>query len=131
LAHLYLDRAVNFPVNNLLCILSPDGTRLAFARSSDGPIEIRSLRGHPTQVINAKGLDKLWGINWAEDGKALLVAKKVQDGTVLLHVDFQGKTTQLWKSIGPRCIGLQSPNGRHIAIYDWKRTSNMWMMENF
>ena len=131
LAHLDLDRPINFPVNNLLCILSPDGTRLAFARSSDGPIEIRSLRGRTTQVIHAKGLDKLWGINWAADGKALLVAKKVQDGTVLLHVDLQGKTTQLWKSIGPRCIGLQAPNGRHIAIYDWKRTSNMWMMENF
>ena len=131
LAHLDLDRAINFPVNNLLCKLSPEGTRLAFARSSDGPIEIRSLRGQPTQVIHAKGLDKLWGMEWAADGKALLVAKKVQDGTVLLHVDLQGKTTQLWKSIGPRCIGRQSPNGRHIAIYDWKRTSNIWMMENF
>ena len=131
LARFDLDPNMNVLVNNLLCILSPDGTRLAFARSPDGPIEIRSLRRQPPIVIRAKGLDKLWNIHWAADSKALLVAKKIQDGTELLHVDLQGKTTRLWKSIGPRCFGIPSPDGRHLAVYDWKRSSNMWLMENF
>ena len=131
LARFDLDRDMNLLVNNLLCVLSPDGTRLAFARSPNGPIEIHSLRRQPTFVIHAKGLDKLWNIQWAADGKALLVANKVQDGTELLHVDLQGKTTRLWKSIGPRCYGIPSPDGRHLAVYDWKRSSNMWLMENF
>jgi len=131
LARFDLDPNMNLLVNNLLCILSPDGTRLAFARSPDGPIEIRSLRRQPPIVIRAKGLDKLWNIHWAADSKALLVAKKIQDGTELLHVDLQGKTTRLWKSIGPRCFGIPSPDGRHLAVYDWKRSSNMWLMENF
>ena len=28
-------------------------------------------------------------------------------------------------------VVLPSPDGRHLAIYDWKLTANMWMMENF
>jgi len=26
---------------------------------------------------------------------------------------------------------LPSPDGRHLAIYDWKLSANMWMMESF
>jgi eukaryotic-like serine/threonine-protein kinase len=131
LARFDVDPNLDQNVDNLLCAISPDGTRLAVARSPDSPIEIRSLRGQPLLTIHAEGLDKLWNIGWAADGKALFVAKHVQDGTELLHVDLRGKTTRLWKSIGPRCDGTPSPDGRHLAIYDWKRSSNMWMMENF
>jgi serine/threonine protein kinase len=131
LARFDLGRDMNFLVNNLLCVLSPDGTRLAFAPSPDGPIEIHSLRHQPTFVVPAKSLDKLWNIQWAADSNALLVSRKIRDGVELLHVDMQGKTTRLWKSMGPRGYGVPSPDGRHLAIYDWKRSSNMWMMENF
>jgi hypothetical protein len=131
LARFDLDREMNLSLNNLLCVLSPDGARLAFARGPNGPIEIHSLRRQPTFVIPAEGLDKLWNIQWAADSKALLVARKVRDGTELLHVDMQGKIARLWKSIGPRCYGIPSPDGRYLAVYDWKRSSNMWLMENF
>jgi hypothetical protein len=72
-----------------------------------------------------------WDGEWAADGKGLFVARHVQDGTDLLHVDLKGKISPLWKSNGPRCSGTPSPDGRHLAIYDWKRGANMWMMENF
>jgi Tol biopolymer transport system component len=131
LARIDLDRDINPMVDNLFCVVSPDGTRLAITHGPDGPIEIHSLRGKPTKIIRAKGLDKLYGIAWAADGKALFVARHVLDGTELLHVDERGNATRLWKSLGPKCFGVPSPDGRHLAIYDWKRSANMWMMENF
>jgi hypothetical protein len=27
--------------------------------------------------------------------------------------------------------GLASPDGRHLAIYDWSLSGNRWMVENF
>ena len=131
LARIDLDREIDPMVDNIFCAISPDGTRLALTHSPDGPIEIHSLRGQPTQIIRAKALDKLFDIGWAADGKALFVARHVRDGTELLHVDERGNTTRLWKSLGPKCIGVPSPDGRHLAIYDWKRSANMWMIENF
>ena len=131
LARFDLDRDINPMVDNLFCVVSPDGTRLAITHGPDGPIEIHSLRGEPTKIIRAEGLDKLFGIAWAADGKALFVARHVLADTELVHVDERGNTTRLWKSLGPKCFGVPSPDGRHLAIYDWKRSANMWMMENF
>jgi hypothetical protein len=38
----------------------------------------------------------------------------------------------LWRcSEGQGCYGGSSPDARHLAIYDWKLSSNLWMMENF
>jgi serine/threonine protein kinase len=131
LARIDLDREIDPLVDNIFCVISPDGTRLALTHSPDGPIEIHSLRGQPTRIIRAAALDKLFAVTWAADGKALFVARHVLDGTELLHVDERGNTTRLWKSLGPKCDGVPSPDGRHLAIYDWKRSSNMWMIENF
>lgn len=131
LARFDLDRDIDPLIDNIVGIISPDGTRLAVARGPNSPIEIRSLHGQPTITIPAKGLDRRWNVEWAADGKGLLVARHVQDGTDLVHVDLKGKISPLWKSNGPRCSGTPSPDGRHLAIYDWKRGANMWMMENF
>jgi len=131
LSRVDLDRYIDPMVDNIFCVVSPDGTRLAVTHSPDGPIEIHSLRGQPTKVIHARGLDKLFSIEWAADGMALFVARHVPDGTELLHVDERGNTTGLWKSLGPKCGAVPSPDGRHLAIYDWKRSQNMWMIENF
>ena len=126
-----LSRDIDLNVENLLCVLSPDGTRLAVGRSDDGPIEIWSLRGPSKLATLATGVQKIWNISWAADSKGLFVGQHVQDGTELLHIDLRGKIARLWKSLGPRCFGVPSPNGKHLAIYDWQRSANMWMMENF
>jgi hypothetical protein len=73
----------------------------------------------------------LFAIAWAADGTALFIARHVADGTELLHVDEQGNTTRLWKSLGHKSFGVPSQDSRHLAIYDWKRSANMWLMENF
>ena len=114
-----------------LCDISPDGTRLATSRSPEGPIQIRSLRGQPTQVIRAKDLNSMRYLGWAADGKALIVTNVIKGSGVIMHVDLQGKAKLLWRCNIDKCGGAPSPDGRHLAIDDGRLTANMWMMENF
>jgi serine/threonine protein kinase len=117
--------------HNLLWSISPDGTRLAAARGPEGPIQIRSLRNQQTQVIRAKDLNNMSLLQWTADGNGLYVSNVTNNGSEILHVDLKGNVKLLWKSNSERCFGVPSPDGRHLAIYDWKLSANMWMMENF
>ena len=116
---------------NLLWSISFDGTLLAMAPGPEGPIEIRSMRGGPGQVIRPKGVTKMKWLAWAADGKALFVANTTSGAPEIMHVDLHRNTTVLWKCKTDRCFALPSPDGRHLAIDDWRPSANMWMMENF
>ena len=111
--------------------ISPDGTRLAAARGPAGPIQIRSLQGQQTQVIQPKGLNHIRQLQWAADGKALFVSNVTNGGSEIVHVDLDGNTKLLWKCGSDVCFGQSSPDGRHLAIYEKKLNANMWMLENF
>ena len=113
--------------------VSPDGTHVLALRGQKGPIEIRSLRGGPAQVVHPKGLNNMLIVSWAADGNGLFVTNGTQNGSDLLHLDLRGNTTLLWKSLSleRRCGGVPSPDGHHLAIYDLQQSANMWMMENF
>jgi hypothetical protein len=67
---------------------------------------------------------------WAADGRNFLMTNTSNAGTEILRVDLQGSASVLRKCDSDRCFGLGSPDGRHVAVYDWKLTANMWMMEN-
>ena len=115
----------------VLCRISPDGARLAVARTSDGPIEIHSLRGRPTSTIRTTGLDRMVMLNWAVDEEGFFVTRHLLDGYEIIYVDLAGRTHSLWRSYGAWCQGRQSPDGRHLAIYSLEKANNIWMMENF
>jgi hypothetical protein len=131
LARFDLDPDYDTNVNNLLWNISPDGTRLAAARGPEGPIQIRSLLSGSTHVIRPKSLTRMGQLEWTGDGKGLLVNNTTNASGEILHVDLQGNTKLLRKCDTDRCFGFPSPDGRHLAIYDWKPSANMWMMENF
>lgn len=127
--------------------LSPDGTRIAILKYSEGRIHVLPLNGQARQEITAKGWNSLLSANWAADGKGLFVSSATKTGSALLHVDLQGKAHILWEQKGsiapwngpftqwlggptaPRAVA--SPDGRHLAIYSRSWSANMWMMENF
>jgi serine/threonine protein kinase len=112
--------------------ISPEGKHLVLARGTKGPIEIHSVRGQLEQIIHVEGLNNIRALGWSGDGKGLLVTSAFKGGAVVLHVDLKGNAKVLWKcSVGQRCFAGSSPDGRHLAIYDWKLNANMWMMENF
>jgi len=116
----------------LLCDLSPDGSRLALARSPAGPIEIHFLRTHSMFTIPIYGLDPLRHLIWAADGKGLFVSTHKQNSGELLHLDMRGRTNAVWTCTEPwMCMANPSPDGRHVAIYEAKQNANMFMMENF
>ena len=137
LARFTLGADFDVQVSGLVWSISPDGSRLAAAHGLAGPIEIRSLRGQPTQVIQAKELSHIRFLIWAADGKGFFVTNKTKDGADIVHLDFEGNTNLIWRSIGERgsngsqSNAFPSPDGRHIAIKDWQQSGNMWMMENF
>ena len=131
LARLDLSPSYETIPHNLLWSISTDGMRLAVAPGPEGPIQIRSLRNQQTRVIRARDLNNMRYLQWAADGNGLLVSNVTNSGSELLHADLNGNVKVLWRSNSDRCSGVPSPDGRHLAIYEWKATANMWMMENF
>jgi serine/threonine protein kinase len=112
--------------------LSPDGTRICIIKNAQAPIEILSLRGQATQTIHVKGWNNLESLDWAADGKGFFSSNGVHGGEVLLHVDLQGNTHVLWKNQGGAwTLGRPSPDGRHLAIQDFRIEGNIWTLENF
>jgi len=114
------------------CVISPDGTRLAIARSPESPIEVYSLHGQLIRRIPSQSVGELIWLAWSANQKGLFVTRKAQSGNGLLHVDFQGNVTSLRRCIGGEtCFGFPSPDGRQLAIIDGNQSANIWMMENF
>jgi len=122
---------VSEPVKSL--DLSPDGTRMAWYAGQTGPIQLISFRGEPTQevpVIGWKGL--LSSLNWAADGKGLLVCSLKEQSAVLLYVPLRGEARVVWELPGAGDLDvIPSPDGRHVALNARLLNANMWMMENF
>jgi serine/threonine protein kinase len=131
LARFDLDQPVDVFVDNLLCFISPDGTRLAVTRSPQGTVEIHSLHGQLLSKIPSPPLGKIFWLAWAPDLKGFFVTRRMQGGSELLHLDFQGHAESLRKCISKACTAIPSPDGKHLAIMDHNELTNMWMMENF
>jgi eukaryotic-like serine/threonine-protein kinase len=131
---------------NYVWDLSPDGTRIAVLKYSAAKIEVFPLNGRPRQEILAMGWKSLESLHWAADGKGFFVSGAADGGSALLLLDLRGQAHVLWKqkgSIAPWNVPLAhrwgpsapwaipSPDGRHLAIYNWNFSANMWMIENF
>jgi len=117
-----------------ICIISPDGNRLAVSRGPESPLEIRSLHGQLIRKIPSQSVRVLHWLTWSADQKGFFATRSVQNVNELLYLDFQGKTTSLRKcgsNGGGGCESLPSPDGWHLAIIDTEQSNNMWMMENF
>jgi Tol biopolymer transport system component/DNA-binding winged helix-turn-helix (wHTH) protein len=112
--------------------LSLDGTRIAILKNGDRRIHTLSLTGQAPEEIEVRGGDHLAGIYWAADGKGWFTCALRPTGSVLLHVDLQGKADPLWEQEGNTVeYGLPSPDGRHLAIVGTSRNNNVWMLANF
>ena len=127
--------------------LSPDGTRIAILKSSESLIRILSWRDGSSKDVTVKNGSPLESLNWTADGQAFFASSYTKEGLVLLRLDQQGRTHVVWEqkgSIAPwnseslhwqgmptAPLAIPSPDGRHLIIYEWSLSANMWMMENF
>jgi Tol biopolymer transport system component len=143
LARFGTDPLSRYP-NDYLWDLSPDGSSVAIIQRSGSAIHLLRLDGASSKtaakVITAKGWNNFQSINWAADGTGLFVSSTTKEGASVLRVDLAGDAHVLWGqkgNIGPSVApasapwALASPDGRHLAIYEWSLSGNMWMMENF
>jgi len=127
--------------------LSPDGSRVAVLKYSESRIHVLSFDGQAPRDIAVNGRPALQTVNWTSDGKELLASSATQQGSALLCIDFQGNSRILlqekgsiapWSGDFDVSLGgpsapwaVPSPDGRHVAIYSWTLSANMWMMDNF
>jgi Tol biopolymer transport system component len=138
LARVDVDRSADYAWD-----LSPDGARIAFLKreprsdgkiyGSEGPIRILSLNGEPQREIHIKGVNKFREyVDWAADGKGLIIARPAGTGAELLYVDLFGNSSVLWHQKGAVPVrGVPSPDGRHLAILCLGAYNNVWMIDNF
>jgi hypothetical protein len=109
--------------------LSPDGSRIAAIRGPSSPIYILPLGGRATEAeLRVKGWSNLRSLNWAADGKGLFVGAGA--GGTILHVDLRGNATVLQKNAFLSGVKA-SPDGRHLAIPEYRHDRNLWMLEDF
>jgi dipeptidyl aminopeptidase/acylaminoacyl peptidase len=114
------------------CDISPDGTQVAVIAGPDEPIQIHSLHGLRTRSIPAVALTKKQFLSWAANGKGLFVTHETKAGSELVYVDLRGNAKTLWtNNAGLHPLGLQSPDGKKLAIQNSVYNGNMWMMDNF
>jgi serine/threonine protein kinase len=127
--------------------LSPDGKHMAVLKTSQNRVHVLSFDGQAPHDTAVKSEAALQTVNWTSDGKALFASTATPEGSVLLRIDFQGNSQVVWQQKGSIApwggdvdLGMggpsapwavPSPDGRHVAIYSWTLSANMWMMENF
>lgn len=112
--------------------ISPDGTRIAYFRSSEEPIEIVPLDGRAKLKIQIKDWHNLASLDWDSHSAGFFIADGVHGSMVILHVDLQGNASLLEKSAGYAASYVRpSPDGRHLAIHKFAVNGNIWTLENF
>jgi serine/threonine protein kinase/Tol biopolymer transport system component len=144
------------PGENYSWDLSPEGTCIAVAKQAGRQFDLLFLNGQPNHTIKVKGWDigigdnnahaamrQVEGVNfdWAADAQGLFTAGRRPHQSALLYVDLLGNVYQVREQTGslsptimgmfPGPWGVPSPDGRHLAMLNWTRNSNVWMMSDF
>ena len=76
----------------------------------------------------------LMNIDWAADGKSVLVSSRTANGApVMLGVEPNGKHRVLLQgdSATQYLWAVPSPDGRYAALQEVTGANNVWMVENF
>ena len=123
-----------FPIDspgNYSWDISSDGMRIGIAKAGDPEIQIVSLADGTVRRIAVRGWVRHQGFDWATDDEGFFIGTATPAGTALLHVNLQGKIRTVWRQEGGlRTSGIQSPDGRHLALIGWIRQCNLWVIEN-
>jgi Tol biopolymer transport system component len=106
--------------SQLALILQPLGRRVTFMDKTTHEVELNQW--------------PLMNIDWAADGKSVLVSSRTADGApVILGVEPNGNHRVLLQ--GDRATqylwAVPSPDGRYAALEEVTGANNVWMVENF
>jgi hypothetical protein len=111
--------------------LSPDGSKIGIVKKHGNQIRLVPLSGGPTRTITINGYSDFLELFWAMDSQSMFVSTQAPGGVILLRVSLGGEAQPIWHTKSAHTWGVPSPDGRHLAILDSNRESNVWMINNF
>lgn len=119
--------------------LSPDGKILATAKGKGGQvtrdpnITFLFLENGSKHGVTAHAGAGIGSIDFAADGRSLGASAYTNTGTwALLNIDLQRRTRTMLEDT-EMAVGwaIPAPDGKHLALWKARGTSNVWMLERF
>jgi len=117
--------------------LSPNGKTLATGKGKviqkDPSITFTSLEDGSKRTVTAQAWAGVNSIDFAADGRSVWASAYTNTGkSALLNIDLQGRTTTMIED-AQMTIGwaIPAPDGKHLAFWKARGTSNVWMLEKF
>jgi hypothetical protein len=117
--------------------LSPDGKILATAKGKilqrDPNITFTSLEDGSKRTVTAQAWAGINSIDFAADARSIWAAAYTNTGKwALLNIDLRGRTETVLEDT-QMAIGwaIPAPDGKHLAFWKARGTSNVWMLERF
>jgi DNA-binding winged helix-turn-helix (wHTH) protein/Tol biopolymer transport system component len=117
--------------------LSPDGNILATAKGKilqrDPNITFTSLEDGSKRTVTAQAWAGINSIDFAADGRSVWAPANTNTGKwALLNIDLRGRTETVLEDT-QMAIGwaIPAPDGKHLAFWKARGTSNVWMLERF
>ena len=117
--------------------LSPDGKTIALCKdgrvSLDTEIRLIPTDGGAERKIHLNDWVSISAIDWAADGKSFWASATLRGEThVLVNIDMRGDFKPVLQDGKPYVgWGIQSRDGKHLAIWQATGGSNVWMLEGF
>ncbi len=115
--------------------LSSDGARIAFGkqgRSLGKGGFLRIISTVDGSAVELPQYQAQWdSAGWAADGKSLFVTPNFSTGSRIVHLNLDGKASELYRTIGWVDRPVASPDGRRLAFSEITYDSNVWMLEHF
>jgi len=117
--------------------LSPDGKMLATAKGKilqkDPSITFTSLEDGSKRTVTAQAWAGINSIDFAADGRSVWAPAYTNTGKwALLNIDLHGHTRTMLED-SQMAIGwaIPAPDGKHLAFWKARGTSNVWLLEGF
>jgi len=117
--------------------LSPDGKLLALCKdarvSLDAEVRLIPTDGGAERKIHLNEWIGISAIDWAADGKSFWASATLRGEThALVNIDMHGDIKPVLQDGKPYVgWGIQSRDGKHLAIWQATGGSNVWMLEGF
>ena len=99
----------------------------------DPGVTFYSVSDGSKRTVTARALAGINSIDFAADGRSLWAPAYTNDGKwALLNIDLKGRTRIVLEDTNTT-IGwaIPAPDGHHLALWEARGNSNVWMLERF
>lgn len=109
--------------------ISPNGDEAIFSTAAPQSASLHRIDLHTARVedLPYRPLTQVSAVNYANDGKGLLVATATSEGSDLYFVNRAGES-RLLRKLDVATWAVPSPNGQKLAFVDRSLDSNVWLL---